>query len=110
MRMRTDIRLNRLRWQTDKQGKRENNVISDCFVYNTMFENTSGGIIGKYAAQKNGELVIMNCVVNGTDMEYNNVNMDSVRNVGGICGAYLGEDGGNFLLRKTYPYYPNQFL
>ena len=90
---------------TDYYGRNaRNNVISDCYVYRTEFENNSGGIIGKYAAQKNGELIIMNCVVSGSDFEYNNYNTEMVRNIGGICGSYLGENGGKVLVYNCSNY------
>ena len=84
----------------------KHNVISNCYVYKTNFENNSGGIIGKYAAQKNGELIVMNCVLNGSDMESGsyNPNSNSLRNIGGICGSYLGEDGGKVLVYNCSNY------
>ena len=83
----------------------KNNVISDCYVYKSDFTANSGGIVGKYAAQKGGELIIMNCVLNGNDMGYLYTNYSSqMRNTGGICGPYLGEDGGKVLVYNCSNY------
>jgi len=83
----------------------KNNIISDCYVYKSNFVVNSGGIVGQYAGHKGGELIIMNCVLNGHDMEniYGNFN-SQMRNTGGICGPYLGEDGGKVLVYNCSNY------
>ena len=65
--------------------KCKKNIVYNCYVYKTAFSEYGGGIVGKFCGCNNGELLIMNCIFSGSDMEYQGMNtVDGNYNTGGI--------------------------